>query len=155
MRSAPSRSADLQPSPSSSVAATSGRIPARVVLLIAGDVVSFLVFAGVGRQSHGESSGVAALAQIAVTAFPFALGWFLVAPFMGAFRRLRTTGPRRMLTTVELSWLCAWPITLLLRWMLSADHKIPVSFAVVILLSNAVFLAIWRGLFAVAERAKR
>ena len=157
MRSAPSEASNSQVAPSSTPAATAsaGRVPARIVLLVAGDVVSFLVFAGVGRQSHGEASGLSALAQVAVTAFPFALGWFLVAPFVGAFRRSRTTGPRQMLATVELSWLCAWPVTLLLRWIFSTDHKIPVSFAVVILLSNAVFLAIWRGPFAVVERAKR
>ncbi len=156
MRSAPSRSVDPQaPASPASNTPIAGRVPARVVLLVTGDVVSFLVFAGAGRQSHGETSGLPALAQVAVTAFPFALGWFLVAPFVGAFRRSRTSGAGRMLATVELSWLCAWPVTLVLRWIFSADHNVPVSFAIVILISNAVFLAIWRGLFAVAERAKR
>ena len=92
MRFAPSRSTHEGTS-----TASRGRIPARVVLLVAGDLISFLVFAGVGRQSHGEASGLAALGQIAVTAFPFALGWYLVAPFIGAYRRTRTDGPRAML----------------------------------------------------------
>ncbi len=131
---------------------TSRGVPVRVVLLIAGDLVSFLVFAGVGRQSHGEASGLAAVGQIAVTAFPFALGWLLVAPFLGAFRRSRTQDVRAMLRTTELSWLCAWPVALMLRWALSADHKVPLSFAIVILVANALFLGIWRGGFAAAER---
>ena len=51
--------------------------------------------------------------------------------------------------------MCAWPVTLLLRWIFTADHRVPVSFAVVILLANAVFLGLWRTLFALAERKAR
>jgi hypothetical protein len=149
------RFASLRAAHQETSAASRGRIPARVVLLVAGDLISFLVFAGVGRQSHGEASGLAALGQIAITAFPFALGWYLVAPFVGAYRRSRTDGPRAMLMRTELSWVCAWPATLLLRWIFSADHRVPVSFAVVILLANAVFLGLWRTLFAFAERKAR
>jgi hypothetical protein len=125
------------------------------VLLVAGDIVSFLIFASVGRQSHGEASGRAAIGQVIEVAFPFALGWFLVAPFVGAFRRARTSSPRAMLARTELSWLCAWPVTLLLRWILSTDHRVPVSFAIVILIANAVFLGIWRAAFALVERRVR
>jgi hypothetical protein len=126
-----------------------------VVLLVAGDAVSFLVFAGVGRQSHGEASGLAAIGQVIQVAFPFALGWFLVAPIVGAFRHARTGSPREMVARTELSWLCAWPVTLVLRWVFSADHQMQVSFAIVILLANAFFLGIWRTAFVLAERRVR
>lgn len=126
-----------------------------VAVLAAGDAVSFLVFAGVGRRSHSETSGLGALGSVVVTAFPFALGWFLVSPFAGAFKRALLDNPGRMLKRTEIAWLCAWPVTLLLRWALSTDHQIPVSFAIVILLSNAVFLGIWRGAFAVLARIRR
>lgn len=123
--------------------------------LVAGDIVSFLVFAGVGRRTHDEASGLGALAQIAATAAPFAVGWFLVSPFAGAFRRRLVGAPRRMLARTELAWLMAWPVALVLRWIFSSDHQIPLSFAIVVLLSNAVFLGIWRTLFAVVTRRKR
>lgn len=123
--------------------------------LVAGDIASFFVFAGVGRQSHDEVSGLGAIGQIAVTALPFALGWFLISPFAGAFRRSLIGAPRRMLIRTELAWLAAWPVALVLRWALAADHRIPLSFAIVVLVSNAVFLGIWRFIFAVCTRSGR
>ena len=124
----------------------------RTAALVVGDAASFLVFAAVGRQTHDEASGIAALGQVAMTALPFALGWFTVSPFVGAFRRLRTVGPRRMLARTEMAWLAAWPVALLLRWAIAPDHHVPVSFAIVILLANAVFLGVWRTAFAFIER---
>lgn len=121
--------------------------------LVVGDIASFLVFAGVGRRSHNETSGLGAIAQIAVTAAPFALGWFLVSPFAGAFGRSLLGAPKRMLARTELAWLAAWPVALALRWALSADHQIPLSFAIVVLISNAVFLGIWRTVFAFFMRS--
>src|SRR5215472_13396248 len=126
-----------------------------IVALVAGDLVSFLVFAAVGRRSHDEASGPAAIGQIAWTALPFALGWFLVSPWLGAFRRTLITSPRRILARTELGWLAAWPVALLLRRALSDDHQIPPSFATVVLVSNALFLGVWRGLFALAGRTLR
>lgn len=126
-----------------------------LAVLAAGDAISFLVFAGVGRRTHQETSGLSALGSVAVTALPFALGWFLVSPFAGAFRRSLLTDPVRMLKRTELAWVCAWPVALLLRWALSSDHQIPVSFAVVVLLSNAVFLAVWRTAFTLVVRVRR
>ncbi|HLZ23174.1 MAG TPA: DUF3054 domain-containing protein [Ktedonobacterales bacterium] len=123
--------------------------------LVAGDIISFLVFAGVGRNTHHEASGLGAIARIATTAAPFALGWFLVSPFAGAFRRSLVGAPRRMLVRTELAWLAAWPVALVLRWAFAPDHRVPLSFAIVVLIANAVFLGIWRLLFAVFTRSAR
>ena len=124
----------------------------RVAALVVGEAASFLVFAAIGRQTHDEASGFSALGQIAATALPFALGWFAVSPFAGAFRRLKTLGARGMLARTELAWLAAWPVSLLLRWAIAPDHNVPVSFAIVILLANAVLLGVWRTAFALIER---
>jgi hypothetical protein len=126
--------------------------PWRTTALVVGDAASFLLFAAVGRRTHAESSGIAAISQIAQTALPFALGWFAVSPFAGAFRRLKTTGFWPMLRRTETAWLIAWPVTLALRWALAPDHNVPVSFAIVILLANALFLGVWRAVFALIER---
>jgi len=53
-----------------------------------------------------------------------------------------------MLRRTELAWLAAWPVALVLRLALSADHTVPISFALVILIANAIFLGLWRGAFA-------
>lgn len=133
-------------------ARSGGGFPWRVASLVVGDAASFLIFAAVGRKTHDEASGIAALGQIAATALPFVLGWFAVSPFAGAFRRFKTNGPWRMVARTELAWLAAWPVTLLLRWAIAPDHNVPVSFAIVILLANAFFLGVWRTAFAFIEQ---
>jgi hypothetical protein len=123
----------------------------RIGALVAGDALSFVVFATVGRHSHNEASGLAAIGVTLATAAPFAAGWFAVSPFVGAFRRAKTASLKAMLTRTELAWLCAWPAAALLRWAFGPDHKLPLSFAIVILIANAVFLGVWRALFALVE----
>lgn len=130
----------------------------RTVALVAGDVVSFLVFAAVGRGSHGEASGLGAGVEIARTALPFALGWFVVSPFIGAFRRRLTDTPLRMLARTELAWLAAWPVAMLLRRVFVSDTitvRNFLVFALVVLITNAVFLGVWRTGFALVERMRR
>lgn len=128
------------------------RLSPRIIVLVLGDALAFLVFAAIGRGSHGEATGLGALGEVAWTAVPFALGWFLVAPLVGAFRRSATEPPAQMLKRTEVAWVASWPVTLLLRWALSADHQVPVSFAVVILIANAILLGGWRTVFALVSR---
>jgi hypothetical protein len=56
-----------------------------------------------------------------------------------------------MLRRTEIAWLCSWPVTLVLRWVFSPDHQVPLAFALVILVANAIFLGVWRGVFALVE----
>ena len=125
----------------------------RIALLVVGDALCFLAFASAGRTSHHEiTSPLANLATTASVAFPFALSWFAVSPFVGAFRRSRTDSWRKMLTRAELAWLCAYPLALVLRVLIAPDHSLPLTFAIIILISNAIFLGVWRSLFALGER---
>jgi Protein of unknown function (DUF3054) len=142
------------PHPSPSVAGKGAHQPriagsdarlVRTCLLAVGDAFSFITFAALGTHSHQQTD------NIFWVAFPFAAGWFLVSPFLGAFRHRDTSGLGRMLRQSEIAWLAAWPVTLVLRWVFSSDHQVPVSFAIVILLANAVFLGVWRGAFALVE----
>ena len=52
----------------------------RACLLIAGDALSFLLFAILGIQQHNQGTGSGILASVGLVisvAFPFAAGWFL------------------------------------------------------------------------------
>jgi FlaA1/EpsC-like NDP-sugar epimerase len=120
---------------------------ARPAGLVLGDACSFLLFAAVGRASHNEAAGLGAFLLVAETAAPFALGWFVVAPFFGVYRRATTSSVRSMLLRTALAWLCAWPVGLLLRGIFRSEVP-PVSFAIVTLVANMLFLGLWRGAFA-------
>jgi len=126
-----------------------------VIVLIIGDVICFLIFAAVGRNTHGEASGFAAIPQIIITALPFAIGWFLVSPFVGVFRREIVAQPRAMAIRTALAWLLSWPVTMLLRGIF-VDHRTPpISFAIVVLLFNMAFLLLWRWLFALTNSMRK
>jgi len=120
----------------------------RIILLVIGDAIVFLIFAAVGRRSHGEAASISSFLQVVGTATPFALGWFIVAPFVGAYRRRKTTGVGKMARWTALSWVAAWPVALLFRGI-AVDRAVPpVTFMLISLISNMVFLEVWRALFA-------
>jgi hypothetical protein len=126
-----------------------------VIMLVIGDLICFLIFAALGRNTHGEASGLAAIPQIIITALPFAAGWFLVSPFVGAFRHKILTQPRAMVMRTALAWLLAWPFAMLLRGIF-VDHGIPpLSFAIVVLLFNMLLLLIWRWPFALNNSMRK
>ena len=126
-----------------------------VIMLVIGDLLCFLIFAALGRSSHREAAGFAAIPQIIITALPFAAGWFLVSPFVGAFRRKIQAQPRAMVIRTALAWLLAWPVAMLLRGLF-VDHSIPpLSFAIVVLLFNMVLLLVWRWPFALINSIRK
>ena len=117
-------------------------------MLVIGDVLCFLIFVAFGRSSHGESSRFAAIPQIILTALPFIAGWFLVSPFVGAFRHEIMTQPKAMAIRTSIAWLLAWPVAMLLRGIF-VDHGVPpLSFAIIVLVFNMPLLLIWRWPFA-------
>ena len=88
----------------------------RAIMLAFGDVVAFLAFAAIGRGTHNEPTGLAAVPEIILTAAPFALGWFIVAPLVGAFRPDIIKDPGAMAKRTVLAWTLSWPVALALRW---------------------------------------
>ena len=126
-----------------------------VIMLVIGDLLCFLIFVAFGRNSHGEASGFAAIPQIIITALPFAAGWFLVSPFVGACRHKILAQPRAMAIRTTLAWLLGWPIAMFLRGIF-VDHGIPpFSFAFIVLLFNTVLLLVWRWPFALNNSLRK
>jgi hypothetical protein len=127
----------------------------RVVALIVGDTIAFLVFAAVGRASHAEAAGLGAFVQVLETAAPFLVGWFVAAPLAGAFRSDLAGHPRQLLLRTGAAWLFAWPIGLGLRSLIRQTSISP-SFAIVTLITVLIILGVWRGIFglAIARTAK-
>ena len=126
-----------------------------VIMLVIGDLLCFLIFVAFGRNSHGEASGFAAIPQIVITALPFAAGWFLVSPFVGAFRHKILAQPRSMVIRTAVAWLIAWPVAMLLRGIF-VDHNVPpLSFAIIVLLFNMLLLLLWRWPFALNNSMRK
>ena len=116
----------------------------RVAVLVAGDILAFLLFAVAGHGQHHETI---TLGRIVATAAPFVVAWLVSAPWLGAFGRLgsaATTRPRHLLQRTAIAWIVAWPLALILRafWMRAG---IPPAFALIALVANAVLLLGWRG----------
>jgi len=118
----------------------------RTAVLAIGDALAFMIFAAIGRASHSEAAGLDAILQIAETAAPFAISWFVVAPLTGAFKA-ETSDPRSMLMHSALAWLLAWPLGLALR-ALFRHSGIPITFAIITLITVMIILLGWRGAFA-------
>ena len=117
----------------------------RTIFLVIGDAIVFLVFAFIGITSHREAVDPL---KVVTTAAPFALGWFIVAPFVGAFSRKKTAEPGKMALYTILAWLPSLVLGMTFRGI-TVDHKVPPpSFIVITLISNTIFLSIWRVPFA-------
>jgi Protein of unknown function (DUF3054) len=127
----------------------------RTAALAVGDALAFMLFAAIGRASHGEASGLSAVLQIAETAAPFMVGWFVIAPFVGAYAPAISRQPRSMVGRTALAWLIAWPIGLVLRAVIRSTSIAP-TFAVITLVTVLIILLGWRGAFAwLSTRSRR
>ena len=128
--------------------------------LVFGDVVVFLAFAAIGRGTHNEPTGLAAIPEIIITAAPFAIGWFIVAPFVGAYRSDIVKAPAAMAKRTALAWALSWPVALALRWFFvdrsrGTSASAFFTFALVTFLFVLVILLIWRWSYAVNQSTKK
>lgn len=126
----------------------------RMAILVAGDIVALLVFAAIGRRSHGEDAGPGAVLEVARTAAPFILGWLIAASLAGAYAPARTRGPGAMLLTTLLGWTGGLILGAVFRAILIGRFS-PISFYVITFLVALVILGGWRGVFALLEAGPR
>ena len=124
----------------------------RTSALVAGDLIAFHLVTAIGLLSHGELTG-AALGEVVQIAAPFAAGWFVVAPFLGAYKAEIVAQPRRSLARVALAWLIALPIGLVL-WSVVRQKTVQPAFAIVTFITNLIVLLGWRGAFALVTRGR-
>lgn len=116
----------------------------RVALLAGGDVLALLMFAAIGRFSHGFPVFDI---ETLHTADPFVAGWFLSAYFLGGFSEdgRGMNGSNKAIFAAAKSWALGIPIGLGIRALTSA-HFPPINFTLVTLGSTAVLLIGWRTL---------
>lgn len=127
--------------------------PGYVANLVVGDVLVFLLFAFFGLTSHHELNGGALFSQIVTVALPFMLGWFLVAPWLGVYRRKLETSARLMTFYTLRAWIISWPVAMAMRWLfVERMHPVPLdaflTFSLVVFFTVLVLLMVWRWPFA-------
>jgi hypothetical protein len=129
----------------------------RIISLAFGDILCFLIFVSLGSNEHGKGINFLYSLWLAV---PFVAAWFLVSPFVGAYRADVATLPSKMLVRTILAWLATWPVAMLFRWLL-VERLSPVSigsflsFSTVVLIVNTILLALWRWPFTLNNSLRK
>ncbi|CAM9424985.1 unnamed protein product [Discosporangium mesarthrocarpum] len=111
--------------------------------LAMGDVVTLVLFAYIGRSSHGM---VSVDLSVLGTALPFIVGWLGVSPLLGAYTNTATASQGEMAKTLLPAWAVSIPIGIALRGVIKGEIP-PVPFAVVAMISTLVLLGAWRALY--------
>jgi hypothetical protein len=111
------------------------------------DLVLVLLFAAIGRVSHGEDLGPAGMAR---TAGPFLVGW-LVGWVLVALVPSTRSRPRSLLAGV-LVWVAVVVVGMVVRH--AVGDGVQTSFVVVTTIVVAVFLLGWRAVAALVGRGR-
>ncbi|KAG0490760.1 hypothetical protein HPP92_007623 [Vanilla planifolia] len=126
-----------------------------VALLAGGDMLCLLVFAAVGRFSHGLP---VADFETFKTADPFIAGWVLSAYFLGGYGDdgKGMNGYGESLAASARSWLVGIPLGIIIRAVLSG-HIPQITFVLVTMGSTGILLVGWRALaskFLISKSSK-
>lgn len=112
------------------------------LILMAGDLAVFVMFALVGRETHA-SSDPNLVVNALPTLLPFVLIWLLVSIPMGVYRpNVYRFVPLTIIRTLA-AWIVAGPIALYARALLLGRTAIPVPFILVTMGLNGVMLLAW------------
>ncbi|KAM7518440.1 hypothetical protein LguiB_017402 [Lonicera macranthoides] len=128
----------------------------RVALLAGGDVMAILLFAAVGRLSHGFS---VFNTETLRTADPFIAGWFLSAYFLGGYGEegRGMNGHAKAVIAAAKSWSLGIPLGIIIR-AATIGHIPPTNFILVTMGSTSVLLIGWRALlfsFLTNDKSKK
>ena len=115
-------------------------------ILVVGDLLVLLSFVVIGRNSHALSP--ADLAGGVLTALPFVLSWFMIAPWFGLYKTNINRSFKRMLPRLAATWMLAVPLAHILRALLlgrAIPAGIPLTFVLVSLGYIGVVMVLWRA----------
>ena len=91
-------------------------------LLYFGDMTALLLFAAIGRASHGNSFNIFAPEAIK-TALPFLVTWTALSPLVGAYTLDATsiTDKKKVIAALLSSWLVSVPLAIMERGLLKGE----------------------------------
>ncbi|MFN8639712.1 MAG: DUF3054 domain-containing protein [Dehalococcoidia bacterium] len=128
-------------------------IDSRSLVLLLGDVAVLVLFAVIGRRTHDEAIGLAAVGDVLTTAAPFVLAWVPLAVLLGALRASNTASVTAMVARTAVAWVCALPVAILLRSLILGRPSALVFYAVAAG-TGLLMLLCWRTLFVLVERRR-
>ena len=118
-------------------------------ILILGDSIAILIVTIIGFASHGEAN-TSFLPRMAAAFFPLLISWFLLAPFLELFQPQITSNSKQLWRTV-LAMIFAGPLAVVLRGLILNAPIIPI-FAVVLSLTSALGMLVWRTIYLFLNR---
>jgi len=118
-------------------------------LLIIGDILSIAIVTFIGFATHNEAD-VSFIPHMSAVFFPLVVGWFLLAPWFRLFQDEITHDARR-LWRPALTALFVAPFAATLRGLILHTPIIPV-FVIVLGVTTALGMAIWRGIYYFLSR---
>jgi hypothetical protein len=123
----------------------------KVLILIAGDLLSIALVTVIGFATHGEA-GLSFLPRMVAAFLPISLAWFSLAPVFGLFRSGTVTDPKQLWRPV-LAMIFAAPLAAVLRGLILNAPILPI-FAVVLASTSAFGMLVWRGLYWFFTRSR-
>ena len=118
-------------------------------ILVVGDIVTMLLITIIGFASHGEE-GIAFLPRMAVIFFPLTIAWLMIIPWSGLFRPEIIFNPKQ-LWRPAFAMIFVAPLTVVLRGLILHETIIPI-FAVVLSVTSAFGMVVWRGFYILFNR---
>lgn len=121
--------------------------------LILGDLLVLLSFVAIGRSSHALS--MVDISAGLITALPFVLSWFAVAPLFGLYNPDLNRHFRQMLPRLATTWIIAVPVAHVIRALLlgrSIPSGIPLTFVLVSLTFIGLAMLLWRATYGWWQR---
>jgi len=124
----------------------------KIYFLILGDILAILAVTLIGFATHGELN-TSFITRMSALLIPLIIAWFLLSPWFGLFQTEIISNPKQ-LWRPALIMLFAAPLAAVLRGLILNASIIPI-FVVVLIITSALGMIIWRGLFFFLNREAR
>ncbi len=120
-----------------------------LIFLLAGDLLTILLVTLVGISSH---NGQLSFYRIAVNGLPLIIAWLVTAPWFGAYTPEMVTTANKIPQYLLAVIICT-PLAAVIRGAI-LNTPVQTSFVLVLALTTAVGIGLWRGIWLFLNRRK-
>ena len=122
------------------------------IILIMGDLLAIFIVTIIGFATHGEM-GLSFVPRMLAAFVPLTVAWFFISPWLGLFQPETIPNPKELWRPV-LAMIFAGPLAVVLRGLILNAPIIPI-FAVVLSVTSAFGMLVWRGVYFLLSRIAR